>query len=313
MRFKRGIIIRIMGNSFMRSVRALLLLAVVAGGAYVYETQFKKSPCEVPLRYSIGTFDNRFGVSEETFKDAAQEASGMWEEAYGKKLLEFDPTGALVINLKYDDRQKLTQKNDALKTDINATRGLADSVKQEFTSLQGQYNTSQAEYENALALFKQHQNDYNSQVSYWNSRGGAPKKDFDILNEQKNDIAQERDALEQKRLAVNALANQVNALVSKYNILAKNINLNVDEINSTAGEAFSEGEYHVDETGKQEINVYQFEDKDMLVHVLAHEIGHALGLGHNPSKDSIMYAFNQSSDQKIDTTDVLALREVCGE
>lgn len=289
----------------------MLFLALVIWGVYYYDTNIRKGPCDVPLQYSLGAFDLGFGITEADFQDAAQQAADMWEKEYGKKLLEFSSTGKMGINLKYDDRQKLTQKNAVLKDVIEATRGQADSVKQEFSALQQRYQVNQTEYENALVLFQQHQADYNMTVSYWNSRGGAPKKEFEKLNQQKDALMRENSALEQKRVAMNSLADQINALIKKYNLLAGNINTNADEINSTAGEIFSAGEYSRNSLGKQEINIYQFETKEMLVHVLAHEMGHALGLDHNPSKDSIMYAYNQSVTQKIDEADLTALKTTC--
>jgi predicted Zn-dependent protease len=298
-------------NSFFKSLRSLLFLVIVVFGVYVYDTSYRKGPCDVPLQYSVGAFDLGFGLTEPEFQEAANQASLMWEKEYGKKLFEFSPTGKMGINLRYDDRQKLTQKNAVLRGDIEATRGQAESVKLEFSSLQLRYRTSQTEYENAVLLFQQHQADYNMTVSYWNGRGGAPKKEFEKLNQQKSSLVQENSALEQKRFEVNTLGDQINALIKKYNLLAGEINLNADEINSTAGEVFSAGEYVVDSLGKQEINIYQFENKEMLKHVLAHELGHALGLDHNPSKDSIMYAYNQSLSQAIDQGDLSALQKAC--
>lgn len=298
-------------NSFLRSLRSLVLLALVIGGTYVYDTNFRKSPCEEPLQYSIGAFDLGFGITEPAFQDAIQQAADVWEKAYGKKLFAFSQSGKVAINLKYDGRQKLTQRNEVLKVDIDATRGQADSVKQEFSALQQKYRIHQTEYESAVSTFQQHQSDYNMMVSYWNERGGAPKKEFEKLTLQKDALIQEQKTLEQKRLAVNGMADKINALISTYNLLAGHINGNANEINSAAGTTFEAGLYSVDETGKRDITVYQFENKEMLVHVLIHEMGHALGLDHNKSKDSVMYAFNQNAKQIIDATDLAALQTIC--
>ena len=48
---------------------------------------FSESVCENPVTYKIGTIDDEFDISHEKLKTLAENSSKMWEEAYGKELL----------------------------------------------------------------------------------------------------------------------------------------------------------------------------------------------------------------------------------
>lgn len=64
--------------------------------------------CNGPITYRMGTFDPRFGISQEAFLATAKAAEAEWEKAVGKDLLNYDPNGTIPINMVFDDRQKVT-------------------------------------------------------------------------------------------------------------------------------------------------------------------------------------------------------------
>ena len=85
----------------------------------------------------------------------------------------------------------------------------------------------------------------------------------------------------------------------------------VQSYNALYGEhrRFHKGEYN----GK-EITIYQYQDLDDLILILAHELGHALGLAHVDDPKAVMHEI--LGDQDLDTltltsADVRALRTVC--
>ncbi len=298
----------------MRSLKhaGTLVLWVVFVGVAAYAWQARYVPCEQPIEYRIGAVDPRFGMSEADFLQYIAQASELWGAAYGRPVFVYDPEGALAINFIYDTRQQATQKAAKLNQAIDETGRVAESVKQEYSSLQRSYYQAQSEYEAEVAAFNKAQAAYSERVAYYNSKGGAPPAEFAKLTAQRKALVSQLSVVEAKRQEVNRLAQQINALIDKYNLLVSHINANVDEINNSGlvGAEFEEGVYTQDAAG-QRIDIYQFDSKTALKRVLAHELGHALGLGHNDGPDSIMSPVNASERFSLSAEDLAALGELC--
>lgn len=273
----------------------LLGLTLIFWG-YVQVT--RKGPCEVALRYTIGSIDSRFGIDSEYVKNILEEATHVWENSHGRNLFEYttehSPTwfdtyvksyfvrGNIVVNFVYDDRQKNADATRALTSQVNTTKQSADEIKRRFTSLQNEYKQKVGEYETMVAQYKESRG--RGQVTY--------------------------QTIEAKRLEVNALVDEINALVKKYNYLVSAVNTTVRTINKTAGQEFEEGQYVSDRDGER-INIYEFADSSTLKRVLAHELGHALGLDHNKNPQSIMYYLNGSDNMIPTEEDISALKRIC--
>jgi len=280
-------------------------------GSFSYSAySYMRGPCADPIVYQIGVFNDQFGVSKEAFVSALAEAEALWETAVGKDLFTYSTVKGMPVHLLYDERQATVLKNKKLEATIDQVAGSADEVKQKLEALKIEYTRAKLSYDTAVTEFKTRQDAHVAQVDYWNTKGGAPADEYKALSKESGLLQILYKNLETKRIEVNDMAVQLNNLVSSYNGLVKNINSNVAVINESADKEFEQGEYVSDATGER-INIYEFTDRQTLVRVLAHELGHALGIDHNSNKASIMYYLNGSKNMVPTAEDVADLKKVC--
>jgi molybdenum-dependent DNA-binding transcriptional regulator ModE len=288
----------------------LLVAAFALAGGYWYRVA--DSTCPVPLMYSIGMIDERFGLSKEDVQKVVAEAEALWEDATGRDLFASDPQGVLAINFIYDDRQQLTVDEHKLRNVLDRKEDVSSTIKEKYEDLLTKYEKLKKTYEERVRVYENKLATHNGEVAYWNNKGGAPEEVYARLNE-------EQGALDKENKALSALTGTLNGLVDSINKLGEQGNKTVQDYNSQVAEyndrfnherEFTEGEYY-----NGQINIYQFKDIDELRLVLAHELGHSLSLGHVEDSHSVMYYLmdKQPSDVSLSIADLAEFARVCGE
>ncbi len=292
----------------MKALETLALLVVIGlsgVGIWVYGKPLLY-PCSEPLTYSITAYDARFGISEAAFADALSDAATLLNDAAGKTIVVAAEDGDVSVELVYGEKQEAAE----LGENIDAEQSAYDAKRVEVETLRKAYLQKERSYEAKRASYERGVDEYEKNVAYWNERGGAPPAAYAQMQEERRALEADERALSSDAQEINELAQEINTQVDKLNILARALNAKVSVYNEQAGEAFDQGRYIDDAQGKR-ILIYEFTDGTELRRVLAHELGHALGMDHVENPASILYSFNIGTQLELTPEDVAELKSVC--
>lgn len=275
-----------------RRVFVLFLTCVFLLGVYVYRVKITKifsySECDTPIFYRLGTLDPKFNLDQTRAMEDIGIARDIWNNGYSTPLFFANPTATLSINFVYDERTALRMQISTLRNQLDQN---SVALQQQIDS----YLTDVSVLEKKLDTFK-------ARVAEVNKAGGASGDEYTNLIAEQTALKKEADAL-------NDRASKLKLGTRSYNTSVDNLNDNVSLFNDDLTKKPEEGLYN--ETDST-ITIYFADNRNELVHTIAHEFGHVLGALHTDDKKDMMYPY-VSSTGSLTTKDKEQLDYICRE
>ncbi|MBP6888896.1 MAG: matrixin family metalloprotease [Candidatus Pacebacteria bacterium] len=266
------------------------------------------SPCVTPMEYTLGTLDPRFNISRENVLAIIKEAVAIWEDAAGTTLFTHNPSGALKINLKYDDRQATTINLGYLALEIDNTKKTAEDIRTSYEREKTSYTNDSSAFNEDATQFQERYASYNERVKQYNEKGGATKSEYDTMMLELELLKTDSTIFETRRQDLLRRMEEINTKVKRYNELVAHVNTLIRRSNSIGSRTFTEGLFT---PSSNTIDIFQYSDETKLKRVIIHELGHAIGIGHVDTVMSIMYSFNSGTSTSLSYEDRKALKDVC--
>jgi hypothetical protein len=260
-----------------------------------------------PKGYSLGTFDERFGIGKDRFLQVVDQAKRIWESAAGKELFRYRKDGLMRVNLVFDWRQESLLKAKEQRARLDENGSSFDMLKSDYERKSASVEREQSAYEESGQAYKTHLDEYNALVTRWNNGENRTEAEAQFLENKKKELDQELSLVERSRVSFKTNVDDLNALGERISALAKKLNLEVEKFNGTY---VNQREFEKGVFDGRNIDIYEFDKEEDLKVALVHEFGHALGLEHVDNPHSIMYrklAAQDISDIHLTSEDLTQL------
>ena len=307
----------------------LLIFATIflAAGVYIFqpisagvEAFSKTPPCSQPLRYTIGSIDPRFSITKPELEEAVETAVNVWNSGSETVLLakrEGDALqGDIIVQLVYDERQERTDLEIRFRERIRSQQIRLDRQQLQHEAKRESFDRQSKEYRQFASRTSDRLEDLNEWVTEKNENGGFIGADLEEFTRRKNDVEEAQESVLQKQQELDRLARSINNEMDELNEKFDAHNKLIDQYNDEfAGDLrFAKATYQKTSDGGV-VTVNQFINEKELVLILAHELGHALGISHLRQPESIMYSQmgKQQLNPSIQLTqsDMQAAEQLC--
>ncbi len=255
------------------------------------------SYCQSPLGWRLGSLDPAFELSEQQALRLINSAATLWNEATGQALLHHDPVHGFVIDFKFDARQQQVLQQRLLQRNVAR---YDDAILPSKQRLPEQF----AALDEKVAAFNQQQAQLQQQIAQWQPNVPNAETQRQALAQQQQNLTKEADWLEQQRQQLLRDQDYLNETIRQRNELLQT------SATPAATTSFEVGVMTIKQQQRQMI-VYAFATETDLIATIAHEFGHAFGIGHTQQPDSIMFHQLNTQQQQLTAADLTAWQNQC--
>lgn len=250
----------------------------------------------MPLRWSIERIDGRFDLSVDRAVRAARDAAGLWERASRADLFDISSGAGAPIFFEYDGRQATVEARRGRETTLEAERRDIEGRRVALEATSDEHDTDLERYQRQVEDHRRAVQAYNDEVQRWSGRA-IPAEVEAELERRRREIDETARALQARQRALNQRSEEIRREVADFNDRVESLTAEettfARDFPVTASESGTYDETVTWENGRpvsvsRRIRIYQFSSYDELVLVLAHEMGHALGLGHARGGGAVM-------------------------
>ena len=273
-------------------------------------------PCHEPLTFVVGNIDERFSISRNELIDVIEHVTAVWSDVVGVPAAAYASDGEISVHLVYDEQQQLTDQESEFSSRIRERETYINELEHNYNGMLGQYNDRIATYQNESQQLQSRIDELNEWVSERNQQGGFNESQLQDFEKRRKEIDHESLQMNREAMLISQFTDEINRKMDLLNREINHKNELIKEYNDrfSGTRRFTQGTYEW-QGNRKWINIYQFANIAELELVVAHEMGHALGLDHVENPESVMHHLmggQQRGGLILSEEDRRALRDRCG-
>ncbi|MDQ3288507.1 MAG: matrixin family metalloprotease [Pseudomonadota bacterium] len=253
---------------------------------------FAHVPCGIPIHITMGRVDPRFGFDEATVSRAMKEAAALWQDAAAADMFVWsDHPKAMVVSMQFDERQHNVNQQRSLRGGIDRDRSQLQSRDTALKQWGERIEAARRAHDRLAEAFAQRARAHEADVASWNT--GSPQA---RTAARRQDIERESAMIQSMGIELQRSQDELNRDIATYNRQAREQQQHADQFRGrvaqyntlSSPQPIESGRYSYDRERGRRIEVFRAGDYNDLVWILAHELGHAIGLDHLNRTGAVM-------------------------